>query len=96
MTTELDQAVDALKPKLAAVDIEGTYRFEIEDVGVIRIVDGELTTEDGDADVTIAAPMDVFREMFDGALSPTSAYMTGKITVDGDMSAAMKLSQMLG
>ena len=40
--------------------------------------------------------LDTFREIFDGELSPTSAYMTGRMTIEGDMSVAMKLSQVLG
>jgi putative sterol carrier protein len=46
--------------------------------------------------VTISASLDTFREIFDGELSPTAAYMTGRMKIDGDMSAAMKLSQILG
>lgn len=93
---DIDQAKAALEEKLSGSDISGSYKFDITDAGILRIVDGSLTTDDGDADVTISAPMAVFKEMFDGELSPTAAYMTGKISIDGDMTAAMKLSQLLG
>jgi putative sterol carrier protein len=29
-------------------------------------------------------------------LSPTAAYMTGRMKIDGDMNVAMNLSQILG
>jgi len=95
MSTQLEEAMAALQAKTAGSDLSGTFKFEITDAGVLRIVDGEVVTGDGDADVTIRAPIDVFKEMFDGELSPTAAYMTGKITIDGDMSAAMKLGSLL-
>jgi len=34
--------------------------------------------------------------MMDGELDPTSAYMTGKIKIDGDMGAAMNVARILG
>jgi len=95
MSTTLDEAKAALSAKVAGSGIDGSFKFDIEDVGVLRIVDGDVVAEDGDADVTIAAAADVFKEMLEGELSPTAAYMTGKISVDGDMSAAMKLSSLL-
>ena len=96
MSDALNQAAAALEAKLTGGAPDGTFKFDIEDEGVLRIVNGAVSTEDGDADVTISASLDVLREMFDGELSPTAAYMTGKITIEGDMSAAMKLSSLLG
>ncbi|MEM6944726.1 MAG: SCP2 sterol-binding domain-containing protein [Pseudomonadota bacterium] len=43
----------------------------------------------------MSGDLDTFRDLFDGALDPTSAFMTGKIKIDGDMGAAMKLVQFL-
>jgi putative sterol carrier protein len=64
---------------------------------MIRVEDGAVTTGGGgEADVTISATLDTFRAIFDGELSPTAAYMTGRMRIDGDMAAAMKLSQVLG
>ncbi|MEM1382694.1 MAG: SCP2 sterol-binding domain-containing protein, partial [Pseudomonadota bacterium] len=40
--------------------------------------------------------LDTLKEMFEGELAPTAAYMTGKIKIEGDMGQAMKLSQFLG
>jgi len=97
MSEAIDSAVEALKQKLGSGEApDGSFKFEIEGEGIVRLVDGALTTEDGEADVTITASMDTFREMFDGELSPTTAYMAGRIAIDGDMGAAMKLSQLIG
>ncbi|MBK0401151.1 SCP2 sterol-binding domain-containing protein [Limibaculum sp. M0105] len=95
MSKDIDAAAEALREKFAASDFSGSVKFEVEGEGVILVRDGEVSTSDGDADVTISASLDTFRAMFEGDLSPTSAYMTGKIRIDGDMGAAMKLSQIL-
>lgn len=95
MSAELESAVAALKEKFAGQSLDGTVKFDVEDEGVILVSGDEVKMEDGEADVTISASLDTFREMFDGNLSPTAAYMTGKIKIDGDMGTAMKLSQFL-
>jgi putative sterol carrier protein len=96
MSEALKAAAAALTEKFQGADFDGSVRFEIEDEGVIRIEDGAISTEDAEADVTIAATLDTFRAIFDGKLSPTAAYMTGKMRIDGDMVTAMRLSQVLG
>ena len=96
MSDKLAAAETALRNRLAGGAPDGTIRFEIEGEGVIRIVDGRVTREDGAADVTIAGSLATFREMFEGGLSPTVAYMTGRIRIDGDMGQAIKLGQLLG
>lgn len=96
MSSALEQAAESLRIRLAGADFDGTARFDIEDEGVIRITGGEVSIADGHADVTIAATLDTFREIFEGTLSPAAAYMTGRMRIDGDMGAAMKLSRLLG
>ena len=96
MSDAVETAAAALRDKLGGGGFDGSVKFDIEDEGVIRIADGEVTTGDGDADCTISASMDTFHDMFNGDLDPTAAFMTGKIKIDGDMSVAMKLGQLLG
>ncbi len=100
MSEALEAAAAALREKFADTDFAGSVKFDIEDEGVILVAEGEVGTENDpgeiDADVTIGASLDTFREIFDGELSPTTAYMTGRMRIDGDMGLAMKLSQILG
>jgi putative sterol carrier protein len=72
-------------------DIEGAgqWTVKVED-GSVRVVDG---LEDG-ADVTISASQEVFEKIVAGEQNPTSAYMTGKLKLKGDMGAAMKLQKL--
>jgi putative sterol carrier protein len=37
----------------------------------------------------------VFKAILDGELNPTTAFMTGKLSVDGSMGLAMKLGSAL-
>lgn len=97
MSETFDAAVEKVREKLAdAPPVEGSFKFEIADEGVILIRDGALSTEDGEADVTVRADMETFRQMFAGELSPAAAFMTGKVDVDGDVSMAMRLSSLVG
>lgn len=96
MNDKVNAAADALREKIGGAAFDGVLKFEIEGAGTIRIVDGTVTTDDGDADCTISASLDTFQDMFAGDLDPTAAYMTGKIKIDGDMGVALKLGQIIG
>lgn len=98
----LAKAVEVLQEKVSNVDAFGaTVRFDFEGEGAI-LVDGNsepptvASDSDSEADCTITANEETFREMMDGDLDPTSAYMTGKIKIDGDMGAAMNVARILG
>jgi putative sterol carrier protein len=71
-------------------DIEGAgmWKVDVTDAGV------EVTEGGGDADVTIRASEETFRAVAEGKQNPTTAFMTGKLKIDGDMSAAMKLQKL--
>ena len=74
-------------------------KFNFGDDGVLTI-DGTstpntVTNDDTDADTTITMKLDDFKQMAKGELDPTAAFMMGKIKVSGDMTVAMKLSQVI-
>ena len=78
--------------------VNKSYVFDIEGAGVwkVDVTDAgvEVTEGGGDADVTIHASEDTFRAIAEGKQNPTTAFMTGKLKIDGDMSAAMKLQNL--
>ena len=75
-----------------------SYVFEIDGAGTWRVDvdDGTVKVDEsgGDADATIAASEETFQQIASGDLNATTAYMTGKLKVRGDMGAAMKLSRL--
>jgi len=96
----LETVTTAVKDKVATSDksLESTVKFAFDE-GVIYI-DGKaqpmtVSNDDVDADCTIRMSLDDFRDMVDGELDPTMAYMTGKLKIEGDMGVAMKLSSVL-
>lgn len=97
MSEKLQAAAEALRVKLEGSGFRGSVKFDVADEGAIRVEDEHVSTGDAAdaADCTISAAMETFKEMFQGDLDPTSAFMTGKIRIDGDMSAAMRLAQVL-
>jgi len=96
MSDVIAAAVDALNAKLGESGFDGSAKFVISDEGSI-LMDGEgARASDDDADVTMTADADVFKAIMDGEQNPTAAFMTGKLSVDGDMGLAMKLAGVLG
>jgi putative sterol carrier protein len=78
--------------------MSNSYVFDIEGAGQwkVDVDDGTVTVTEGggDADVTISASEETFQKIVDGEQNPTSAYMTGKLKIKGDMGAAMKLQKL--
>lgn len=95
MSEFLEQAAAELNGKIAAAGFDGTAKFEIAGEGAILMDANGARVGDEEADVTMSADADTFRSIFEGDLNPTSAFMSGKLTVDGDMGLAMKLAAAL-
>ena len=53
-----------------------------------------IRIDDGDADCTLIADFDTVSELMEGDLSPTGAFMSGRLKVEGSMSVAMQLSNI--
>jgi putative sterol carrier protein len=78
--------------------MSNSYGFDIEGAGqwTVRVENGSVSVAEGmgDTDVTISASQEVFERIIAGEQNPTSAYMTGKLKLKGDMGAAMKLQKL--
>ncbi|AVO39579.1 SCP2 sterol-binding domain-containing protein [Pukyongiella litopenaei] len=95
MSDILEQAVAELGSKAAGADLGGSAKFAIDGVGAIMLDDNGARIGDEEADVTMTADADTFHSIFTGDLNPTGAFMSGKLTIDGDMGLAMKLASVL-
>jgi len=94
MSDVINAAVAALNAKMGG-GFDGLAKFQIEgEGGIIVDADGARAGDD-EADVTLIADADTFQSMMEGDLNPTAAFMTGKLSVDGDMGLAMKLGALL-
>lgn len=95
MSDFLEKAAAELNTKLAASDFDGTAKFDIAGEGAIMMDSGGARVADEEAEVTLSADAETFQAIFEGDMNPTSAFMTGKLSVDGDMGMAMKLAAVL-
>ena len=72
-------------------------KLDFGDQGVVML-DGPgsaVTEEDGDADTTIKVAWQDWEDMAAGKLDGMTAFMQGKLKVEGDMSNAMQLQGVL-
>jgi putative sterol carrier protein len=90
----LESRVDESK----TAGMNNSYLFDIDGAGMwlVRVQDGKVDVSEGeqDADAVIKASEETFQKLVSGEQNPTSAYMTGKLKVKGDMGAAMKLQKL--
>ncbi|WCR09245.1 SCP2 sterol-binding domain-containing protein [Paracoccus stylophorae] len=93
MSKVVNAAVEKLNEKIGS--FESTAKFVIEDEGSIMIDESGARAADDEAEVTLHASRDTFEGILDGSVNPATAFMTGKLKIDGDMGTAMKLGQAL-
>ena len=90
----LESSVDASK----IAGMSNSYLFDIEGEGqwLVDVRDGALTVTEGpaEADATISTSGETFEKIAAGEQNATTAYMTGKLKIKGDMGAAMKLQKL--
>ena len=95
MSDVIAEAVKQLNEKMDG-GFDGVAKFAIEDEGSIIIDADGARASDDEAEVTLSATAETFKAILEGEENPTAAFMTGKLSVDGDMGLAMKLAGVLG
>lgn len=96
---DLDSITKELEGRMKGTSISRKVKFDLGPDGVI-LVDGQskppnLSRTDGDADVTLSLSASDLKGILDGSLDPQMAFMSGRLSVDGDMALAMQLAQTL-
>ena len=94
MSDVINQAVTALSEKMDG-EFDGSVKFVIEGEGAIMVDGDGVRAGDDEAECTMTADAETFQSILEGDLNPTAAFMSGKLTVDGDMGTAMKLGTVL-
>lgn len=95
MSDTIEAAVAALTEKMGGNGFDGSAKMTIEGEGSLIIDENGCRAGDEDTEVTLTASAETFLAIFEGETDPTSAFMSGKLKIDGDMSAAMRLAQVL-
>ena len=94
MSDVLNAAVERLSQKIDSFG--STAKFVIEDEGAIMIDENGVRAGDEEAEVTLTASRETFEAILEGSVNPATAFMTGKLKLDGSMPVAMQLGQALG
>jgi putative sterol carrier protein len=97
-TREFFESLESRVDPTKAAGVNSSYLFDVTGAGTWKVDvqdSGVQVTEGGDgADVTITVSDENFVRLVQGELNPMTAYMTGKLKVNGDMGAAMKLQKL--
>lgn len=91
----IDSVAEKMRSRVEASGFDRSVKFDTGGDGVIVIDGNSISTTDAPADCTIRLSLDDLESLIAGELNPTSAFMQGKLKVEGDMSVAMALSQLL-
>ncbi|MCA9662097.1 MAG: SCP2 sterol-binding domain-containing protein [Myxococcales bacterium] len=80
--------------------LDATIKFAFTDGGIL-FIDGKSTpnrvsNEDEDAQCTVKVSSEDFGKLLRRELDPMTAFMGGKIKIEGDMGVAMKLGRLFG
>lgn len=94
MSVLIDTAIERLQARLGRFD-EGTAKFVMPGAGAIMLDPRGIRAGDDQAEVTLTATPEVFRAILEGEMNATSAFMSGKLAIDGSMGLAMKLGAAL-
>ena len=92
----LEEITSRLKKAVAEQPATGkTVTIDLKGDGFVHISGSEVTNENAPADCTVIVSKDDLEAMTRGDLDPTTAFMTGKLKINGDMSVAMSLQPLL-
>ena len=89
LAAKMNDAGAVLPGKTVKLDFGGEGTIMLDGVG------NTVTESDGAADTTIKIAWDDWQAMAAGQLDGMTAFMTGKLKVEGDMSNAMQLQGVL-
>jgi len=101
MTETVQEFFSTLESRIDPAKLAGwnaSYRFEIDGAGSwqVDVAAGRLSVREArdGADCVLAMSADTFARLLAGQQKVMSAYMLGKLRVEGDMGAALKLKAL--
>jgi putative sterol carrier protein len=97
---DIQQCTEALRAKVGDNSgLGAVLKFDCGADGVVVIdakaVPNMVSNEDREADCTVSITRENLEALLTGGLDPITGFMTGKFTVAGDMSVAMKLQRVV-
>jgi putative sterol carrier protein len=106
MADSVEQFFSELQGKIDPAKTAGmnqTYQFNIEGDGggnwYVKLTDGQPEVVQGVSDspnITLTADASNWLDIATGKMNGQTAFLTGKLKIQGDMSLAMKLQSIIG
>lgn len=75
--------------------IKGTVSLDMPDLGTLFVDESGAVESPKEAEITLTAKSEVFRNIVEGSQNPATAFMTGKLKVDGNPMRALKIGEIL-
>jgi putative sterol carrier protein len=96
----LDKATEAIREKVGedcGLDAKVKFLLDGQDVVYVDATQSPNTVsnEDQDADTTIKLTKENFEKILNGDMNPMTAFMMGKVKVEGNMGVAMNINKIL-
>ena len=91
----LEEITSRLQKAVSEQPAPRSVTFDLKGDGFLHIAGSAVTNDNSPADCTITVSKDDLIAMTSGELDPTTAFMTGRLKIAGDMSAAMALQPIL-
>lgn len=97
---DLTTATTTLRQRVGDTSgLNATLKFDCGADGVV-VIDGQavpntVDNTDRATDCSVSLTLDTLAALLAGELDPTTGFMTGRFTVSGDMSVALKLQRVL-
>jgi putative sterol carrier protein len=96
----LDEIVTKIRQKTVyATGFHASALFDFGDDGCVHVdatqSPAEISTENKEADVTLATSIETFSKILNGESDPNIAFMMGKLKIRGSMGLALKLNALL-
>jgi putative sterol carrier protein len=96
----LETVTETIKTRVGEdCGLGATLKFDFGDDGKLfidaSVVPNTVSNDDNEASCTVGVTLEDFNSMLDGDLAPTTAFMSGKLKVEGDMGVAMKLQSIM-
>jgi putative sterol carrier protein len=101
MSDSVREFFETLESRLDVAKLDGqtlSFRFDIDGAGSWNVssADGQFAVVEGtdDAETVFSMKEETFLRLLRGEQKPTSAFMTGKLRIQGDMGSALKLKDL--
>lgn len=91
----VQEVAEAIRAKAEKAGFKSQVKFDLGQDGVFVLDGTAVSSEDGPADCVVTISLQDLASVVSGELDPTGAFASGKLKVDGDMSTALALAQII-